>query len=275
MKKEFNVDEYRKMMTLYIQLRKGYQGDWFFFSKNNDFQLMVKKDPSGVYYLIVNGTQFNKISNDLVALEVFSKKKFPFEIKTKLDPRISFGSTIEFETLIKPLQSYLQTLPSGSDLIIGGHSQGGGITSILLLWIQTTFPGKFNIKAYSSAPVSIGNTDFKTLVEEAAEYGIYRIVNPKDIVPHLYADIPLIIQKNIPIKVPLRIKIKFYFVYYLLKLLGRDYQHIGEPILLNESTIDMSNASTLEKVLHYEYVQLKQHHPEQYLNLLDEQKDKE
>ena len=114
--------------------------------------MVAKEESVNLYYLVIRGTQFDKALDNLVGLQVFRQLDLPFEIYTNSNPKVSYGAITEFSFLVVGLFPYLETLEAGTDIVLGGHSQGGGLTSLILLWIQATFPGKFNIKTYASAP---------------------------------------------------------------------------------------------------------------------------
>ncbi|MCH9621086.1 MAG: hypothetical protein S4CHLAM20_05020 [Chlamydiia bacterium] len=271
MKIGFDVEEYRRFLELYIQLKEGYQGDWFYSSPNDNFQMMAKEELPGNYYLIIRGTQFDKALDNLVGLEVFRQLDIPFEVKTNSLPKVSYGAITEFSFLIAGLFPYLETLEPNTNIILGGHSQGGGMTSLILLWIQTIFPRKFNLKTYASAPPTIGNTAFKDLVLKVAEYGFYRIENPNDVVPHMYANLKQVIQEGIPITLPFIVKLFFGTINTILKLLCRDYQNIGDTHMLLTSNIDLNTEASIDSLTAYKLAQEAQHDPNNYLYLLNKQ----
>ena len=108
-------------------------------------------------------------------------------------------------------------------------------------------------------PPTIGNTAFKDLVLEAAEYGFYRIENPNDVVPHMYANLKQVIQNGIPITLPFVVKLFFGVINFTLKILSRDYQNIGETHMLPTSNIDLSSETTVNSLTAYKLAQEAQH----------------
>ena len=155
--------------------------------------------------------------------------------------------------------------------------RGGAIAANITLFISEKFKGKFNLKTYAVAPPTSGNKAFKTLVEGAASYGFYRIVNPNDIVPFFCDGFLELIKENLPIKIPILIKGLFVFIHLLLKILRKKYIRIGETHLLPKKTFSSCLSSNLESVSicstkkwleKYECYCLCAHHPTSYLDLM-------
>ena len=245
MQKGYNPDEAQKCIELNIKLKEGYEGLWKTSVNNDNFKIIVDKDEDENYYIVIRGTKFTKFSNIFGDIQVFSDNDFPFPFLTHLDPRISTGILNEFFELVDQLRVFLSYLPDNTNIYITGHSQGGAACSILHLWLHSLAPDKFNIKTYTFAAPSIGNHDFSTLVEEIAEYGFYRIVNPLDIVTYAYADLPSVVKHRIPTKVPLRLRIIYRIFSFLLKLFKRKFSPIGETIFLSEKLKDSCKRSFL------------------------------
>ncbi|BFM16652.1 hypothetical protein R50073_28350 [Maricurvus nonylphenolicus] len=103
-----------------------------------------------------------------------------------------------------------QTLHANSELFVTGHSQGGGLTPMLVAWAlseRTVWPQatQVNCQGYAFAPPTSGNTDFARWI--AAHAISYQVINPLDVVPCGYAAIDSVISKHIPDKVPFEYKL--------------------------------------------------------------------
>lgn len=97
----------------------------------------------------------------------------------------------------------LQFLSAAADntqkisLFVTGHSQGGGLTPMMLAWLQTSAQAFApNLIGYSFAGPTSGNPAFANWVDNSGL--LSRVVNPLDVVPFGYAAIDRIIPENIP-----------------------------------------------------------------------------
>ncbi len=94
-------------------------------------------------------------------------------------------------------------------VFVTGHSQGGGLTPMLLAWLQssrTAWPGAdgWQLAGYAFAPPTSGNPGFADWI--AGECGgtapTYLVINPLDVVPCGYAWIRKVRDDGIPEAVP-------------------------------------------------------------------------
>jgi hypothetical protein len=86
-----------------------------------------------------------------------------------------------------------------------GHSQGGGLATMLLAWLLTQAKTWKNtggrlITGYAFAAVSAGNPAFAQWM--SANTNLFRVVNPLDIIPYLYQDVGGIKRDQVPEKNP-------------------------------------------------------------------------
>jgi hypothetical protein len=85
----------------------------------------------------------------------------------------------------------------GASLFVTGHSQGGGLTPMMLAWLATSAQAFApNLIGYSFAGPTAGNPAFASWVDKSGL--LSRVVNPLDVVPFGYAAIDRIIPDDIP-----------------------------------------------------------------------------
>jgi hypothetical protein len=169
------------------------------------------------YSLVIRGTDWDYISN-LKEDFWLQPVKYPYASGASGTPMVSHGvleGLQKLQQLTDPLTSqtleeYLKSLATNSslDLIVTGHSLGGGLASIALIWLYDTIPGwgidsgKIKLSAYTFAAPTAGNQDFATYFNVTVGNNCFRIVNPLDIVPNAWGDLSLILQEQIPTTLP-------------------------------------------------------------------------
>ncbi len=169
------------------------------------------------YSLVIRGTDWDYISN-LKEDFWLQPVKYPYASSASGTPMVSHGvleGLQKLQQLTDPLTSqtleeYLKSLAANSslDLIVTGHSLGGGLASIALIWLYDTIPGwgidsgKIKLSAYTFAAPTAGNQDFATYFNVTVGNNCFRIVNPLDIVPNAWGDLSLILQEQIPTTLP-------------------------------------------------------------------------
>ena len=270
MQKGYDINEARKCMDMYLTIKDGNKGLWEISEDLDAYRVIIDKDDDDNYYVIIQGTDPTKPKDLVVDIEVFIKREFPFPIKTTLDPRISGGIKDEFMALVNRIRVFLNNLPNGTNLYITGHSQGAAVCGVFHLWLATFVPDKFNIKTYAFAPPSIGNQHFATLVDQAPTFGLYRVINPRDLIPHAYADILEVISEGIPTTVPFFLKVIFYAIHKILNFLGRDFTHVGETIILENDITETCDTSFIGRLFKYSCEVGNQHIATHYKQLLDQ-----
>ncbi len=239
MEKGYDHKEAIACMAFNNAVYNDYRGIWAEAPDHNNFKVVLDGNESYGYTLSIRGTDLSKVKDLILDIEVFKKMHFPIKMETGLlKPRISHGLTQMFEELTPNLAKRLETLAERSDLTITGHSEGGAAAPLFALWIEATFPKKFNIKSYAFAPPSIGNKDFDTLVQQYIPYGVYRVINPCDTIPYFFIDIKALISSNTPKRIPILLKLVFYSIYFLLKFRGIVYAHTGVTVVLRRLKID-------------------------------------
>ena len=238
MERGYNHEEAKACMALNNSVYSNYNGIWDESPDHDNFKVVLDSNSTGAYTLCIRGTVPSKIKDLIIDVQVFKKMHFPIEMNTKdLKPRVSAGLTTMFEQLTPKLLLRLESISGGCDLFITGHSQGGAAASLFALWIEHTFPGKFQIKTYIFAPPSIGNKDFSTIVQQYIPYGVYRVVNPLDTIPYFFVNIKALINSNTPRRIPIFFKLLYFTTYLILKCRGIVYAHIGETIVLNKLAV--------------------------------------
>ncbi len=270
MEKGFIKEEAALCLDLILQVNDGYEGVWAIMQSLGSFFIVIDKVNENSYILIMRGTEPKKIYDLFVDIAVFGKSTFPIPLNTSLDPVVSTGITLQYQAVAKKIFEFLNTLPQGCDLLLTGHSQAGAAVSLLGIGVEYTFAKKFNIKTYAFAPPAIGNVDYKTLAEEASPYGLFRIVNPLDVVPYFYGNILYIIKNNVPVKTPFYFKLVYYFTYTVHKLTKHQYVNVGTTVLLLEKELIHCDDTSLKKMLKYECEVLKHHGAEHYKVLFNE-----
>jgi hypothetical protein len=277
MKKGYDETEAKMCMIASHNANRDWKGVWDHSTNDPGDYAFIQKNEDGSYLLAFHGTDFKSLKNLVQITDVYKWAIPSFKINTKLKPKVSFAVDSAFLYFQSSLSDYLESLPFGTNFYVTGHSEGGAIAAIITLFISEKFKGKFNLKTYAFAPPTSGNQAFKTLVEEAASYGFYRIVNPNDIVPFFCDGILELIKENLPIKIPILIKGLFLFIHLLLKILRKKYIRIGETHLLAKKTFSSCLSSNLESVsicsskmaiVKYECYCLCAHETTSYLDLM-------
>ncbi len=270
MEKGYVKEEAAVCLDLILQVYDGYEGVWAIMQSLGSFFIVIEKVEENKYIIIIRGTEPKKVYDLFVDIAVFGKSRFPIPLKTSLNPVVSTGIALQYNAIARKIFEFLSTLKEGTDLILTGHSQGGAATGLLAIGINYTYPNKFNIKTYAFAPPAIGNEDYKTLAETASSYGIFRVVNPLDVVPYFYGNILHIINNNVPVKTPFFFKLVYYFTYIVHKLTKHQYVNVGTTVLLLEKVLIHCDDTSLKKILKYECEVLKHHGAEHYKVLLEE-----
>lgn len=106
------------------------------------------------------------------------------------------------------LEQYLQNAVSDGrsrTIYVTGHSQGGGLTSMMLAWAANagkgwSGAGQLAFKGYAFAPPTSGNPAYANWIN--ASFDLVSVVNCLDIVPFGYAAIDRIRPDNVPEPVP-------------------------------------------------------------------------
>lgn len=270
MEKAYSHEEAIACMNRAYQIYEDtYQGLVTITGDNSAFKLIIDKDEDDNYYLVIRGTLVSSLKDLIVDIEVFRNTEFPFPVNTDLNPEISFGILDEFRSLVPKLRVELNNLPDRSNLFITGHSQGGAMCALFHIWLETFVPDKFYSKSYAFAPPSIGNADFAALAEQKADLGIYRVVNPLDLIPYAFADLPTALKNNIPTSLPFLLKGFLYATHYILKMLGRSFSHVGQTIILEKKPLYSCTNAWWESLFYSECEILAQHDPSHYVEILD------
>ena len=172
-------------------------------------------------------------------------------------PRSLSGKSIHFADTLKQQTAPESNSDSGNDLIsflrekidaangtvnlyVTGHSKGGALTSALALWLEDTRGDWANnnvtVQAYSFAGPTAGNKEFAGHLDSVLGNDHHRVVNPFDLVPHVWADADL---QKIPDLYPLEALEKDLLLNLVNKIRGQvqslDYCQPSGPTVLNVS----------------------------------------
>lgn len=104
---------------------------------------------------------------------------------------------------LNTLGEYLVGRARGARIYVTGHSQGGGLTSLVLAWLahlSDQMRLDWQCAGYAFAPPTAGNPAFARWIGERTDY--YAVINPLDVVPFGYASIKALIREQVPDKVP-------------------------------------------------------------------------
>jgi len=257
-------------LDLILQVYDGYEGVWAIKQALGSFFIVIDKVADNKYIIIIRGTDPKKIYDLFTDIAVFGKPTFPVPLQTPLNPMVTRGIALQYKAIARKIFEFLSTLPIGTDLILTGHSQGGAATGLLAIGINYTFPNTFNIKTYAFAPPAIGNEDYKTLAEEASSYGLFRLVNPLDVIPYFYGNILHVVKNDVPQKTPFLFKMIYLFTLLVHKFTKHQYVNMGTTVLLPEKKLVHCKDTKLRKLLLYECEVLKHHSPEHYKVLFEE-----
>jgi hypothetical protein len=225
------------------------------------------------YSIVVRGTDFNLLSDDIEDIWI-AQVPYPYASGAGR-PKVSQGSLTglhHLQRMTDPvtgqrLDDFLKdAAATGLELIVTGHSLGGGLASLVLLWLYDVVPeweslsGEVRLSAYTFAAQAVGNDDFASYFDARVGDDTQRFVNPLDIVPYSYGNLAAIISKDIPAAVPLKYKLILDGLIAYSFVNGLVFQQVGSEVLLDPVSLPPT-LPYLEQVL-------EQHRPNSYLFLL-------
>ncbi len=224
------------------------------------------------YSLAIRGTDFNLLKDDIEDIWL-EQEPYPY---ARGAGRVSRGSLAGLNHLQgmtdsatgQGIRDFLtdRAADAGLDLIVTGHSLGGGLASLVLIWLHDVTPGwglpadKLHLSAYTFAGQTVGNADFARYFAATLGDDFHRFVNPLDIVPKGYGDLAAILEGELPTAVPLEYRAILEALTAYLFAKGLTFQQVGSEVLL-ESVPLPSTLPYLEHVM-------EQHRPNSYLYLL-------
>ncbi|TSA24259.1 MAG: lipase family protein [Bacteroidetes bacterium] len=196
----------------------------------------TQKEP--VYAIAIRGTSVKSIQDILEDLIAFSMVQFPYG---KAGDSVAKGMMEGFAALLltrdsvtdKTLEEFLQSISGGDKitLYITGHSQGGGLAPLMAYWLITNnnLKDKFVFHTYAFAGPGIVNRSFRdnfntTLPPDAS---FQRLVNPIDVIPFFWTDLPGITANMVPVPVPLAYRFFLSLAEGALHIAGLTYYHIA------------------------------------------------
>lgn len=164
---------------------------------NGNLAFIAKKKDSNQYALVIRGSmiEFSKAGFQNFILQdfnIFTMKKWAYADSVK-DAYISNGTAVGFNNLLElkddatqlSIKDFIeQKIPTGSSVVITGHSLGGNLAYPLAGYLKKTLPAqqKLNLQLISFGAPAAGNAAFVQDMEEkfpTAE----RYVMDKDIAP--------------------------------------------------------------------------------------------
>lgn len=169
------------------------------------------------------------------------------------------------------LQSFLVNAAVAHDIqvLVSGHSQGGALAVMMLAWIVAGSSGwgaanTISAQGYTFAGPSAGDAKFSSYFDKSAT--CWRVVNPLDVVPYGYANLPGLIIDEVPTKVPLAVD--GLIVAAELYLVKKGYIYAQPPTqeTLRKVQIPPSSGATVSQ---YKSQVGEQHNHNSYLYLLN------
>lgn len=207
------------------------------------------------YSLVLRGTDFDFLSNIKEDFWI-SQVKYPYATSASGTPMVSHGALFGLQNLQKAidpslgqtLEDYLKMLATNSsvNLVVTGHSLGGCLASLALIWLYDTIPtwginaNNIQLSGYTFAAPTAGNSDFANYFNAKVGSNCFRVVNPLDVVPYAWAGLSTLISKHIPTKVPLLIDPIIIGAAFYLKFKGWIYRQLDTEIHLREVQIPSS-----------------------------------
>jgi hypothetical protein len=159
------------------------------------------------YAVVIRGTDW---SFWLDWLEDFGSllELVPFSYANDSNIQIAFGTSVGLQQLVEmqgttpdnrqvQLLTFLEQLPSGTDIFVTGHSLGGCLATVVASWLGYEFGNTSNLKVYTFAAPSAGNDNFATyynnlFLSDEFTSRAFRIYNSLDAVPNGWATIDTI-----------------------------------------------------------------------------------
>ncbi|MFH1297344.1 MAG: lipase family protein, partial [Bacteroidota bacterium] len=235
-----------------------------------------------VYAIAIRGTSVKSIGDILEDLIAFSLVHFPFG---ETSDSVAKGMMEGFTALLltkdpvkgTTLEEFLQSLPATEKipLYVTGHSQGGGLAPLMAYWLvmNPQLNGKFAIITYAFAGPGVVNKNFRDNFNSALtpDDSFRMLVNPIDVIPFFWSDLPGITANNIPVPVPLLYRIPLSIAEGILQIAGITYYNITEPDTIGRIPITSTapgNIHPSDTLNWYNYWWKMQHKHDSYLKIL-------
>lgn len=207
------------------------------------------------YSLAIRGTDWDFFSN-LKEDFWLSQVKYPYATNASGTPMVSNGALLGLQNLQQAtdpctgetLEQYLKSLAVNSnlELIVTGHSLGGCLASLALIWLYDTIPtwginpNNIQLSGYTFAGPTAGNPDFATYFNAKVGSNCFRVVNPLDVVPYAWSDLSTLIWDSIPTTVPSEIEVPIMTAIAYLYSQEWIYQQVNSEICLRKVQIPPS-----------------------------------
>ena len=250
---------------------------------NRNLVFVAKKpEKEGTSYAIaIRGTSVKSIRDMLEDIIAFSLVQFPYG---EAGDSVAKGMMEGFTALLltkdsikgTTLKEFLLSISSTTKipLYVTGHSQGGGLAPLMTYWLVTNeqLKDKFTIETYAFAGPGIVNKSFRDNFMSAlpSDASFHMLVNPIDVIPWIWTDLPGITANNIPVPVPLIYQVGLSIAQGALNIAGITYYNITEPDTIGRIPItptvpgiDPSNA-----LQWYNYWWKMQHKHDSYLVIM-------
>ncbi|NQV03655.1 MAG: hypothetical protein HQ542_13485 [Bacteroidia bacterium] len=235
-----------------------------------------------VYAIAIRGTSVKSIGDMLEDVIAFSMVQFPYgEAGDSAAKGLMEGFTallltqdsIKGTTLEEFLLSItaIEKIP----LFITGHSQGGGLAPLMTYWLVSNeqFTDKFVFETFAFAGPGIVNKSFRDNFINALppDAAFHRLVNPIDVIPYFWTDLPDITANHIPVTVPLiPYRLLLSIAEGALHIAGLHYYHISEADTIGRIPIidNIPGIHPSDTLKWYNYWWKMQHKHDSYLKIL-------
>jgi hypothetical protein len=137
------------------------------------------KNPKTVHFIIPGTNEFEEwILNFSFWKKKLSKAK-KVRLSHKIDKKVKVHAGF-LRSALRLWRYYKQIIKDKDVVILGSHSHGAAVITILALWTRIFFPEKLVVSVPESSP-RVGNRAFKKLYESLGVY-TYRVFHDGDIV---------------------------------------------------------------------------------------------
>lgn len=234
-----------------------------------------------VYAIAIRGTSVKSIGDILEDLIAFSLVHFPFG---ETSDSVAKGMMEGFTALLltkdpvkgTTLEKFLLSTNANEKipLFITGHSQGGGLAPLMAYWLMTNvnLKDKFVFNTYAFAGPGIVNKSFRDNFMNALppDASFQMLVNPIDVIPWFWTDLPGITANNIPVAVPWPYRFLLSVAEGALQVAGITYYHITEADTIGRIPItdDVPGIHPSDTLNWYNYWWKMEHKHDSYLKIL-------
>jgi len=231
--------------------------------------------------IAIRGTSVKSIQDILEDLIAFSMIQFPYG---EAGDSIAKGMMEGFTALLltkdpekgTTLEEFLKTISANNKipLYVTGHSQGGGLAPLMTYWLVTNelLKDKFVVNTYAFAGAGIVNKSFRDNFMNALppDASFHRLVNPIDVIPFFWTDLPGIVAKKIPVPVPLGYRFLLSIAEGALQIAGLTYYQITEADTIGRIPVtdNVPGIHPSDTLKWYNYWWKMEHKHDSYLKIL-------